>query len=132
MSSKRSSPQTQIKKRKIDEAHRSKKVEIYSSLLEITTRTLSNHIENLTIKPPTEQELIEFMLNFKSQVVLWGSPKVIKAQLEFQKVSSENGDVLLSVDKLYKAIREDIGLSNDGLNERQLVSLFINNQTDKN
>ena len=50
-----------------------------------------------------------------------GAPKVINAHLKFDKVSRSGGNVLYAVDELYRAIREDIGLSNKGLNEHLLM-----------
>ncbi|MGP9663774.1 hypothetical protein ACT3TY_03965, partial [Halomonas sp. AOP22-C1-8] len=86
---------------------------------------MSEQNENVSLEPPSQQELVDFMVGFKTNVVLWGSPKVINAQLNFQKVSESGGNVLFAVDKLYKAIREDIGLSNKGLDKRQLVKMYL-------
>ena len=119
--------QSQIKKREIEEAHRARKVEIYKEFLDIAARMMAEGNENVSLKPPSQQELVDFMVEFKTNVVLWGSPKVINAQLNFQKVSSEGGHVLKAVDQLYKAIREDIGLSNRGLDRHQLVKMYLSN-----
>ncbi|WP_199533260.1 hypothetical protein [Thiopseudomonas alkaliphila] len=119
--------QSQIKKREIEEAHRARKVEIYKDFLDIAARMMAEGNENVSLEPPSQQELVDFMVGFKTNVVLWGSPKVISAQLNFQKISSENGHVLKAVDELYKAIREDIGLSNRGLDRHQLVKMYLSN-----
>tara|TARA_R110002050_G_scaffold269917_2_gene412698 strand:- start:237763 stop:238377 length:615 start_codon:yes stop_codon:yes gene_type:complete len=119
--------QSQIKKREIEEAHRARKVEIYKDFLDIAARMMAEGNENVSLKPPSQQELVDFLVGFKTNVVLWGSPKVINAQLNFQKVSSEGGHVLKAVDQLYKAIREDIGLSNRGLDRHQLVKMYLSN-----
>ncbi|WP_417537512.1 hypothetical protein [Marinomonas sp.] len=119
--------QSQIKKREIEEAHRARKVEIYKDFLDIAARIMAEGNENVSLKPPSQQELFDFMVGFKTNVVLWGSPKVINAQLNFQKISSEGGHVLKAVDELYKAIREDIGLSNRGLDRHQLVKMYLSN-----
>ena len=119
--------QSQIKKREIEEAHRARKVEIYKEFLDIAARMMAEGNENVSLKPPSQQELVDFLVGFKTNVVLWGSPKVINAQLNFQKVSSEGGHVLKAVDQLYKAIREDIGLSNRGLEKHQLVKMYLSN-----
>ncbi|MCE9679247.1 hypothetical protein LZP69_08675 [Shewanella sp. AS1] len=119
--------QSQIKKREIEEAHRSRKVEIYKDFLDIAARMMAEGNENVSLKPPSQQELVDFMVGFKTNVVLWGSPKVINAQLNFQKISSDGGHVLKAVDELYKAIREDIGLSNKGLDRHQLVKMYLSN-----
>ena len=117
--------QAQIKKREIEEAHRERKVELYKGFLDMVAKIMSEQNENVSLKPPSQQELVDFMVEFKTNVVLWGSPKVINAQLDFQKVSESGGNVLFAVDELYKAIREDIGLSNKGLNKRQLVKMYL-------
>lgn len=122
--------QSQIKKREIEEAHRARKVEIYKEFLDIVARLMANGNENVSLKPPSQQELVDFLVGFKTNVVLWGAPKVINAQLNFQKVSSEGGNVLKAVDQLYKAIREDIGLSNRGLDRNQLVKMYLSNPSE--
>lgn len=119
--------QSQIKKREIEEAHRARKVEIYKEFLDIAARMMAEGNENVSLKPPTQQELVDFLVGFKTNVVLWGSPKVINAQLNFQKASTEGGHVLKALDHLYKAIREDIGLSNRGLDRHQLVKMYLSN-----
>ena len=119
--------QSQIKKREIEEAHRARKVEIYKEFLDIVARMMAENNEHVSLKPPSQQELVDFLVGFKTNVVLWGSPKVINAQLNFQKVSSEGGHVLKAVDQLYKAVREDIGLSNRGLDRNQLVKMYLSN-----
>ena len=117
--------QAQIKKREIEEAHRERKVELYKGFLDMVARMMSEQNENVSLEPPSQQELVDFMVEFKTNAVLWGSPKVINAQLNFQKVSESGGNVLFAVDELYKAIREDIGLSNKGLDKRQLVKMYL-------
>jgi hypothetical protein len=81
--------------------------------------------EQVTIEEPTDQELIDYLVRFKTEILLWGSPKVIKSQLEFQRIFGSGGDVLMAVNNLYKAIREDIGLSNAGLNNLELIEIFL-------
>lgn len=117
--------QAQIKKREIEEAHRKKKVELYKGFLDMVAKMTAEQNDNVSLEPPSPQELVDFMVEFKTNVVLWGSPKVINAQLNFQKVSESGGNVLYAVDDLYKAIREDIGLSNRGLDKRQLVKMYL-------
>ncbi|MFI3189405.1 hypothetical protein BCS42_05975 [Crenothrix sp. D3] len=118
--------QRQTKLREIDEAHRAKKVEIYQKFMFTITSMLSGNIEHLITKPPTEAELANKLFEFKQDILLWGSPKVIKSIVEMQKNSTNvNYDPLPIVDNIYKAIREDIGLSNSGLNNLELIRLFL-------
>lgn len=117
--------QAQIQKRGIEEAHRSKKVEIYKDFLEVIGNVVASHNSNVLPETLTEQELIKFMIKFKTNVILWGDPKVINAYLEFEKTSKSGGSIIFSIDNLYKAIREDIGLSNRGLDKYQLIKMYL-------
>ena len=117
----------QSKQRDIDESHRAKKVEIYNSFLEVVSGVMSRENKEVSKEGISDQALIDFMVDFKTQLLLWGSPKVIKLQLEFQRVSEEGGDIFTAVNNLYKAIREDIGLSNRGLNNHELVKMYLKN-----
>jgi len=122
--------QRQTKLREIEEAHRKKKVEIYQKYLETVISLIAGENENVTMKAPSEQELIDYLVGFKTEILLWGSPKVIKAQLAFEITSASGGDVFVAVDNIYKAIREDIGLSNSGLNNLELIKLFLKDPTE--
>lgn len=122
--------QSQTSRREIEEAHRARKVEIYKEFLDLVARMMAAQNTNVSLKPPSEQELIDFLVKFKTQIILWGSPRVIKAQLEFEKTSNRGGNVLFAVDDLYKAIRDDIGLSNFGLNNRELVKMYLKDPTE--
>ena len=122
--------QKQTKLREIEEAHRKKKVEIYQKFLTTVISLIAGENEKVTMKAPTEQELIDYLVGFKTDILLWGSPKVIKSQLDFEATSAAGGDVLKAVDKIYQAIREDIGLSNKGLNNFELIKLFLKDLTE--
>jgi hypothetical protein len=119
--------QRQTKLRDIAEAHRATKVEIYKEYLETITRLLQSSNEKLKAEPIHEHELIRYFFKFKTQIILWGGPTVIKAEYEFEKVSRQGGNLFKAVDNLYRAIREDIGLSNKGLPSLQLVKMYLAN-----
>jgi len=93
--------------------------------LVISTIKSSNY--KTTIKIVSEQDLIDFFVKYKTQLVLWGSPEVINAQLNFEQVTQKGGDILSAVDRTYRAIRADIGLSNNRLNDLQLIKLILSN-----
>jgi hypothetical protein len=119
--------QAHERKRAAEEAHRLKKVEIYQGFIDIISRMMGASNENLSLKEPDQKELVNFVFKFKSDLLLWGSPKVIKAQINYETVSG-SGDankLFRSVNALYLAIREDIGLSNSGLNNLELVKLSL-------
>ena len=115
-----------IKNREIQEAHRTKKIEIYTSFITTATSMLSIENNDLSIKAPTEKELINILFQFKRDILLYGSPKVVKSQLKFMEIAQKNpNQVVKAVDNIYKAMREDIGLSNSGLNNYELIKMFV-------
>ncbi|PKM26237.1 MAG: hypothetical protein CVV09_07070 [Gammaproteobacteria bacterium HGW-Gammaproteobacteria-13] len=125
--------QAHERKRSADEAHRLKKVEIYQGFIDIISRMMGASNKNLSLKEVDPQELVHFAFKFKSDLLLWGSPKVIKAQIYFESVSG-SGDtkkLFRAVNSLYSAIREDIGLSNSGLGSLELVKLSLNPEARK-
>ncbi len=125
--------QAHERKRAQEEAHRLKKVEIYQAFIDMVSRMIGASNEKLKLKEPEQDELLSFLFKFKSDLLLWGAPKVIKAQIEFESVSG-NGNTLKifkAVDTLYLAIREDIGLSNSGLKRLELVKLYLNSEARK-
>lgn len=118
--------QQQGRKRAAEESHREKKVEIYKKFLEMVSKIMSGENKDVPIKGPSEKELTKYMVEFKTEIILWASPNVIKSQLAFQKASvDENGDIFRTVNDLHLAIREDIGLSNRGLSDYQLVKMYL-------
>jgi hypothetical protein len=122
--------QSHERKRSAEEAHRLKKVEMYQGFINMISRMIGARIEQLDLKEPEQKELVQFLFKYKSEILLWGSPKVIKAQIEFEAISS-SGDhekIFRAVNSMYAAIREDIGLSNAGLNKLELVKLSLNDE----
>ncbi|WP_205043273.1 hypothetical protein [Rhodanobacter glycinis] len=117
--------QAQIKRREIEDAHRSRKVEIYKGFLDVVAKVMARTNEKVSLEPISDQALVDFLVEFKTNIILWASPKVINAQLNFEKVSSSGGNSLIAVDQLYKAIREDIGLSNRSLDKHQLIKMYL-------
>ena len=128
-----------IKRREEKNAHREKKIEIYSSFIQVTSRAISGEHKDTSIKKPTDKELADFMFKFKSEILLWGSPGVIKEMLNFQNASQRGLEPLITANNLYKEFRKDIGLSNSGLNNCELIKIGLtdpeeldNNKMSKN
>ncbi|MDC2889118.1 hypothetical protein [Psychrosphaera algicola] len=92
-------------------------------------RQLKNYfrdrIKNQKQKESATKALIDYLVKFKTNIILWGSPKVLIAQAEFEQQSKVSGNIFLAIDNLYRAIREDIGLSNSGLPSLHLVKMYL-------
>lgn len=120
--------QQKIKLREIEESHRPKKVEIYQKFIDTMAVALSGQNKHTSIQSPTTEELVDYFHSFKKDILLWGSPNVIKSHLEFEKISASDGNVFAAMNNIYKAIREDIGLSNAGLDNLELIKIFLDDQ----
>ena len=117
--------QRSTKQRDIDEAHREKKVEIYKEFVEIIERLLQSHNPRRQVEAIPDDELMTYMSRFRTSILLWGSPQVLLAFDDFERGSRIEGRIFVTVDNLYRAIREDIGLSNKRLPPLHLVNMHI-------
>ncbi len=122
--------QNQTKIRDREEAHRASKIKMYKEYLDTIKAIMVGSNDNVSLEAPTNQELVDYLVNFKTELLLCGSPEVIKRQLEFQVISNNGGDIFIAVDNLYKAIRADIGLSNKKLNSLELVKMYLADPTE--
>ena len=140
--------QYNTKQMEVAEAHRLKKVEVYSEfgdlvfsifrMIKIPDRPDLEDQEKQLMFQKSQAELEEKYLSFSKKLLLWGSPEVINAWLVFmaQSRSSEahkadGADTksaimnLLYMDDVFRAMREDLELSNRGLREGDLVKAFL-------
>jgi hypothetical protein len=117
--------QQQVKLREIEEAHRPKKTEIYEKFLNVLSHQLAASNPLVETTALSEDELLKYFLELQTQLLLWGSPEVIKAFQSFKTGSSSEKHPLIGVDKLLRAIRNDIGLSNQGLDSHELVKMYL-------
>lgn len=125
--------QTHERKRASIEAHRLKKVAIYQAFIDMIARMIGATNQQLFVKEPNSKELAQYLFKYKSEILLWGSPEVIKAQIKFEQISEQTSNIkrLIAVNNLYLAIREDIGLSYSGLNNFELVKLYLDDESRK-
>jgi len=119
--------QRHLKQRDIDESHRTKKVEIYKKYLDITSKMQAGMNPRLSHKELSEDDLTNFFVEFRTELVLWGSPKVIKSFQYLHKpgLSSNPKELHIAMNQFYQAIREDIGLGNKGLNDYELNKIYL-------
>jgi hypothetical protein len=117
--------QRQTKARELEEAHRTRKVEIYNNFLTIVTKVHKSMNDQVAVEQVSQKELANSLMDYKREILLWGAPKVIKAQLQYEAATATGGNMFIAMDNLYRAIREDIGLNNKGLSEFDLIKLFL-------
>lgn len=110
----------------IEESHRSRKVEMYLDFVGMVSNFMQASNPENKKKALNQQQILDKIEKFQNGILLWGGPKVLKAYLHYRVVADSGNDELFeSVDGLYLAIREDIGLSNEGLDNLETVKLYL-------
>ena len=121
--------------RSIREAHRDKKIEIYTKFAQIISALMSENARknlNPSRKQKSFMESAKFfdeMIELKTGIIFYGSADVVQAFNAFQHNPDSAGtsarNMIVLIDNVIRAMREDIGLSNAGLGPGELQSIFI-------
>jgi len=117
------------KTRSISEAHREKKIEIYKIFFDEIFEATNNMRLGREVDLSSSEDFMTRTLELKKGLMSYGSPKVINSFAKWQLVSSEAGDSassLRGVGDVILAMREDIGLSNRGLDSLTIHQININ------
>lgn len=123
------------KKREIEQQHRIQKIEIYEHFMEEWFKILRTSSTRKRAKygsdelPISEENLLKFLEEFSRKLILWGSRGVIKQYVAFRSFGIKSGQpdpqILLHFENVLLAIRKDLGHSNRGLNQGDLLALFL-------
>jgi hypothetical protein len=125
--------QRETSRRMAEEAHRARKVEIYDDFIRLVSDFMQGSNENNKKRTPQGQPLLNRIEKFQNGILLWGSPRVLRAYLSFRRVSGghhSSQQLFASVEELYLAMRDDLGLSNEGLSDKELVRLYLKNPSE--
>jgi hypothetical protein len=131
------------RQREINLKLRDKKVEVYSKFIKLWIQTFlsiglksQENSSNISTFPNNDDHIGNFTKDFKEitdDLILWGSDDIIKNYCDLQKTfpnenSSEDEKTagLVNFGKFMLAIRKDLGHRNQGIDEYNLMSLFIN------
>jgi len=127
--------QAYAKRRELEEAHRQKKIELYKSFVDQTTRVLKEERKGGKMDPRLESKLTGFFQEFNAELSMWASPGVLKAYQKWNELaatassteseSPENARSILAMDNLLRAFRRDIGLNNRGLSRGDLIRVYL-------
>ena len=109
------------------EAHRERKAEVYDNFMNMVMKVLKNaksKSSDGTVIP--ENDLEEFFHKFTSKVLIYGGPGVVKAFSDWRVVDPQDKmKPLVLIDKLFREMRKDLGESNKGIDNNELIGLFI-------
>ena len=116
--------QRRVKEREIAEVHRPHKVKVYGSFMEMTFKALRTvqSSPNRSISP----KMVDAMRDFKRDLLIWGSPNVITAYLGWEAQATEKAEKgIVAWDHLLREFRKDLGNSNWGLAEGDLIKVIL-------
>lgn len=89
--------------------------------------------ETIKIKDPDErgrylssQEFMSKFYSINEKLILWASPKVIRAYGRIRQKQTDPLHTLLVFEDIYLAMREDVGIDNKELKPTNVMSIFIN------
>lgn len=117
--------QQKTKSREIDNSHRPQKMEIYKRFMDkAVVGILRSSKEQKLESPEFQKELEDIFYKFTGDVIVWGSPDVIKAYSAFRTTGADT-QIVVRLDDLMQAMRKDLGNSNSGLARGDLIKLFI-------
>lgn len=103
---------------------RAKKIPIYEELIAFLFKIWRTTIDGAA--PPTEKEILDFMITFNQKLLIWGSDDVVMAFAKFRKGSQNSADILFLIENIWFAIRKDLGHSNRGIQKGMLLGLIVN------
>lgn len=111
---------------------REKKIPIYEKLISFYIELLN--AEKAGKKKPSSKEVAKFMMDFTSDLIVWGSDEVIDAWVKARRFSLEKSEeqdsairLLALLENLMLAIRKDLGHKNKNLDKSHAVlGTFIN------
>lgn len=129
------------KKREIVQQHSMQKREFYEKFLEEFFRFTRKHskeegrLTQIVGPPIADEKLVEFFDEASRKLILWANKGVIKENSLFRsfgvRTSTSGSDpkILIQFEKMLFEIRKDLGHSNRGLKQGDLLSVYIEPQS---
>lgn len=122
------------KRREIEARQRDKKVELYQQFTKFWfDMVLSTKNRKTGAEGTMEFEsLLPEMNELTQQMILWASDGVLKSYSEFRRyvttpdAHTDPMRTMLLLERLLLEFRKDLGYSNRGLKERDVLALFVN------
>jgi hypothetical protein len=116
--------QWQSKTRDIAESHRASKIEVYKVFFDLVEKFQTNETGDINDENIPEWLKTDFQ-KLNRGLLLWASPGVITAYLNFRTVADSGGNILSAADTMYREIRKDLGNSNYQLKQGDLIRIGL-------
>lgn len=109
------------RKKEVEAHYREKKTEIYDSFLK--------EFFGLFHSPDKENvDLVPFLQEWQRQMILWGGQEVLIAFMKWRQNLAKgvpDAESTYLTDAFFRAVRQDLGLSNKGLERGSFVRLML-------
>lgn len=122
------------RRREIEVRQRDKKIDLYQQFTKFWFEFLLSP-ENRRARAEGTHDVtasVPEMNNLTQQIILWGSDGVLKRYSDLRRHitnpehNQDHVKTMLLFEKVLSALRKDLGHSNQGLKERDILALFIN------
>lgn len=113
------------KRREINSRHFIEKKNAYMHVIDLI---FDLHKSTLEGKELSEKEMMDKILEFKKQLVVWGSAEALKIWDEYEQAAATlqgNENTLLNVDKILRCVRKELGHDDKILRPGDLVALLL-------
>lgn len=114
-------------RRDIENKLRKQKAPIYEEFSSFLFRVL---MSAKTDQAVSQEEMLQFVVNFNRRLIVWGADSVIKEWSSFKGLNERTNYppamALIAIERILYAIRADMGHKNKGLEQGDLLAIFIN------
>ena len=111
------------------EAHlRATKIEMYDNFLKEFFELLHSSDSATPSDENEKNELVAFLQEWQRKLVVWGGHNVMSSYIKWKEhlsSSPANANTIFLMDAFFKAMRKDIGLSNQGLEKGFFAHLIL-------
>ncbi|HEV2915826.1 MAG TPA: hypothetical protein VGX92_21270 [Pyrinomonadaceae bacterium] len=118
------------RRKEIEAAYRDKKTAIYDDFLLMLFRMLLETKEDAdNSTQDANPETVKFLREHHRKLILWSGPKGLKSYSEWYKLLQTNptsAQAILKMEGFFRALRADLGQSNRGLKDGDILRLILN------
>lgn len=112
------------KAKEITEVYREKRQKVYEEFIDQFLKLSAEE----TARPGKPDQMVKFLREFNRKIILWAGPHTVRAYVDMMLRLNENATAapsVFSMETFYKAMRNDLGLSNTGIQRGDLLALVL-------
>ena len=117
------------RKKEREALYRDKKTAIYEEFLVVLFQTFLEAKEGENTNQETGTDMVKFLREHHRKLILWTGPKGLKAYSDWHKLLQTGlptAQTVLKMERFFLALRTDLGHSNKGLKEGDILRLILN------